>query len=77
MGTQGQPSQSDFYGVFTAWEEYWPNDEQITYHGTIEGAWDPDVSFGNNDFLVAWEEGQAYYPPYTWGFKQETSGIHV
>ncbi len=39
--------------------------------GTIEGAWDSDVSFGNGDFLVIWEEGQAYYPPYTWGFKQE------
>ena len=70
-GNPAATDQSDFYGVFTAWEEYWPNDEQITYHGTIEGAWDPDVSFGNNDFLVAWEEGQAYYPPYTWGYKQE------
>ena len=36
-----------------------------------EGTWDPDVAYGNNEFLIAWEEGQPYYPPYTWGFKQE------
>jgi hypothetical protein len=70
-GNPAATSQSDFYGVFTVWDEYWPNDEQISYHGTVEGAWDADVSFGNGDFLVCWEEGQAYYPPYTWGFKQE------
>jgi hypothetical protein len=64
-------SQSDFYGVFTVWEEHWPNDEQISYHGNIEGAWDSDVCFGNGEFLVVWEEGQYWYPPYTWGFKQE------
>ena len=70
-GNPAATSLSDFYGVFTVWEEFWPNDEQISYHGNIEGAWDADASFGNNDFLVIWEEGQAYYPPYTFGFKQE------
>jgi len=70
-GNPSVASQSDFYGVFTDWEELWPNDEQITYHLNNEGAWDPDVSFGDGEFLVAWEEGQAWYPPYTWGFKQE------
>jgi hypothetical protein len=70
-GNPAATSQSDFYSVFTDWQEHWPNDEQITYHGDTEGAWDPDVSYGNNLFLVAWEEGQPWYPPYTWGFKQE------
>ncbi len=70
-GNPAATSQSDFYGVFTDWQEFWPNDEQITYKGTIEGAWDADVSFGNNAFMVAWEEGQGYFPPYTWGYKQE------
>jgi hypothetical protein len=70
-GNPAATSQSNFYGVFTVWEEYWPNDEQISYHGNNEGAWDSDVSFGNNDFLVCWEEGQPYYPPYTFGFKQQ------
>jgi hypothetical protein len=70
-GNPSATSQSDFYSVFTDWQEFWPNDEQITYHSNNEGAWDPDVAYGNGDFLVAWEEGQAWYPPYTWGFKQE------
>jgi hypothetical protein len=64
-------SQSNYYNVFTNWDELWPNDEQITYHGNNEGGWDPDTCFGNGEFLVAWEEGQPWYPPYTWGFKQE------
>ncbi|MCX6667768.1 MAG: DUF2341 domain-containing protein [Euryarchaeota archaeon] len=70
-GNPSATSQSDFYSVFTDWEEFWPNDEQITYHSNNEGAWDPDVAYGNGEFLVAWEEGQAWWPPYTWGFKQE------
>ncbi len=70
-GNPPATSQSDFYSVFTDWEENWPNDEQITYHSNNEGAWDPDVAYGNNEFLVAWEEGQYWYPPYTWGFKQQ------
>ena len=64
-------SQSNFYGVFTVWEEHWPNDEQLSYHANVEGAWDADVCFGNGEFLVIWEEGQYWLPPYTWGFKQE------
>lgn len=64
-------SQSDFYSVFTVWDEHWPNDEQISYHANNEGAWDSEVCFGNGEFLVLWEEGQPWYPPYTWGFKQE------
>ena len=70
-GNTAATSQSNFYNVFTDWDEQWPNDEQISYHGNVEGAWDSDVSFGNGEFLVVWEEGQPYYPPYTWGFKQE------
>jgi len=70
----GNPSAndlSDFYSVFSDWDEEWANDEQITYHLDNEGAWDPDTCYGNDEFIVAWEEGQAYFPPYTWGFKQE------
>jgi len=70
-GNPSATSLSDFYSVFSDWEEEWANDEQITYHANVEGAWDPDVCYGNGEFLVAWEEGQAYWPPYTWGFKQE------
>ncbi|MBE3122618.1 MAG: DUF2341 domain-containing protein [Thermoplasmata archaeon] len=70
-GNPSATSQSDFYGVFTDWEEHWPNDEQISYHSNNEGAWDADVAYGGGEFLVAWEEGQPWWPPYTWGFKQE------
>jgi hypothetical protein len=73
----GNPSasdESDFYAVFTSWQEKWANDEQITYHLPKEGAWDPDVTYGDNHFLVTWEEGQAPNPPYTWLFEQEIRG---
>jgi hypothetical protein len=70
-GNPSATNQSNFYNVFTVWDEQWPNDEQISFHSTVEGAWDSDVSFGNGNFLIVWEEGQPYYPPYTFGFKQE------
>lgn len=70
-GNPTAASQSNFYSVFTEWTEHWPNDEQLTYHADNEGGWDPDVCSGNNEFLVAWEEGQLWWIPYSWGFKQE------
>lgn len=73
-GNPSAESQSDYYSVFTTWQEVWPNDERVTYHSNDEGAWDPEVDFGASQFLVTWEEGQAFYPPYTWGYKQEIRG---
>ena len=70
-GNSGASGMSDFYDVFTEWEENWPNDERITDHLPKEGAWDPDVCYGDDEFLVAWEEGQYFIPPLTAGFKQE------
>ena len=72
-GNPDADSESDFGGVFSDWNEEWSDDEKITNHMSNEGAWDPDVCFNDddNEFIVAWEEGQAYYPPYQWGFKQE------
>ena len=70
-GNPGASEMSDFYDVFTDWEERWPNDERITEHLPKEGTWDPDVCFGNDEFLVIWEEGQYFIPPLTTGFKQE------
>jgi len=70
-GNPSATSQSNFYNVFTVWDEKWANDEQISYHGNNEGAWDSDVCFGNDEFLVLWEEGQPLWPPYTWGYRQE------
>jgi hypothetical protein len=56
-GNPSAQNQSDFYSVFTDWipQEY--NDFQISFHGSSAGAFDPDVEFGSNKFLVAWEQG--------------------
>ncbi|MCX6667770.1 MAG: DUF2341 domain-containing protein [Euryarchaeota archaeon] len=69
-GNPSATSQSNFDNVFS-WQVNWGDDEKITNHANNEGTWDPDVAYGNGEFLVAWEEGQAWWPPYTWGFKQE------
>ena len=73
----GNPSasdHSDFYGVFSEWEEEWANDEKLSIHVYTEGAWDPDVAYGDDRFLIVWEEGQALYPPYTFFYKQDIRG---
>jgi len=70
-GNSAASGMSDFYDVFSDWEEKWPNDERITEHLPKEGAWDPDVCYGDEEFLVLWEEGQYFIPPLTAGFKQE------
>ena len=70
-GNPTATSQSNYDSVFNQWEEQWANDEQLSYHSSSEGAWDSDVAAGTNNYLIAWEEGQAYFPPYTWQYKQE------
>ena len=71
-GNPSADSASDFGGIFSDWSAEWSDDEQITNHLDNEGTWDPDVCFdGSDEFIIAWEEGQMYYPPYQWGFKQE------
>ncbi len=69
-GNPSASSQSSYPGVFS-WSAFWADDEKTTLHADNEGTWDPDVAYGNNEFLIAWEEGQPYNPPYTFGFKQE------
>lgn len=73
-GKSGASSQSSFYSVFSEWEAEWPNDDKVSVHGNTEGAWDPDVCYGDNKFMVVWEEGEAPYPPYTLYFKQDIRG---
>ena len=71
----GYPSavnQSDLGGVFSDWNIKWADDNKVTNKYYTEGCWDPDVSYGNGEFLVAWEEGQPYWPIHgLLGFKQE------
>lgn len=73
-GKPGASSQSNFYSVFSEWEAEWANDDKISVHEYSEGAWDPDVCFGDNKFLVVWEEGEAPNPPYTLFYKQDIRG---
>jgi hypothetical protein len=73
-GNPDAESESDLYSIFTVddWEYRWANDEKMSWHYNYEGAWLPDVcSDGNDEFLIAWAEGQGYLPPYTFGYKQE------
>ena len=70
-GNSAAEDDSDFSGIFSDWDEEWSGDEKITLHSEHEGTWDPDVEYGGGEFLIAWEEGQAWYPPYTYGYKQE------
>ena len=63
-GNPDATSESDFYSVFTDWDEKWDLDYKISIHAYNEGTWDPDVSYGDYQdgrFLVAWEEG-TYWP---------------
>ncbi len=71
-GNSDASSESDIGGVFIEWDEQWSDDELITYKMDKEGCWDPDVSYGNGEFLVCWEEGQPYWALHgLLGFKQE------
>ncbi|HID25419.1 MAG TPA: DUF2341 domain-containing protein, partial [Thermoplasmata archaeon] len=55
-GDAGAMDESNFDMIFT-WDDRTDPDLMISYKNYLEGAWDPDVAFGNNKFLVAWEEG--------------------
>jgi hypothetical protein len=75
----GNPSasdQSDYWQVFdeNSWENYYTHDHQVTYHMESEGAWDPDVIWGDNTFFVCWEEGIPRYLPLGMIFKQQIRG---
>jgi len=54
----GNPSannQSSFSSIFS-WQDRTRPDTMVSFKATTEGAWDPDVIYGANRFLVTWEE---------------------
>ena len=55
-GDPTSTDESNFDMIFT-WDDRTNPDLMISYKNYKEGAWDPDVAFGGNRFLVAWEEG--------------------
>jgi len=42
--------------IFT-WSEITDEDLRLSWTMQTEGAWDPDVAYGNSKFIAAWEEG--------------------
>lgn len=75
-GNPTATDQSEYWAVFdeNSWQKYYVHDHQVTYHMAQEGAWDPDVTWGNNKFLVTWEEGIPQFIPYGMLFKQQIRG---
>jgi hypothetical protein len=54
----GKPSASDqssFSSIFS-WRDRTRPDTMVSFKSATEGAWDPDVIYGANRFLVTWEE---------------------
>jgi Domain of unknown function (DUF2341) len=54
----GNPSandQSSFSSIFS-WRDRTRPDTMVSFKAATEGAWDPDVIYGANRFLVTWEE---------------------
>jgi len=47
--------QSSFTSVFS-WRDRTRPDTMVSFKAATEGAWDPDVTYGANRFLVTWEE---------------------
>ena len=73
-GNPNATDASNFYAIFSDWEEMWAQDEQLSYHSDNEGAWDSDVEYGNDRFLVTWEEGTYPLLGYTLYYTQEIRG---
>ncbi|MBS3748957.1 MAG: DUF2341 domain-containing protein [Candidatus Thermoplasmatota archaeon] len=67
---------SDYWSVFdeNSWQNYYAHDHKISYHMENEGAWDPDVIWGDNKFFVTWEEGIPRYIPLGMIYKQQIRG---
>ena len=60
----GNPSVNDESDdtIFT-WGEITEEDLRISWTLQTEGAWDPDAAYGENKFIVVWEEGAGPGPP--------------
>ncbi len=54
-GNPAASDQSNFAAIFT-WQNRTQPDTMISFKSPNEGAWDPDVEYGGNRFLVTWEE---------------------
>ena len=76
-GNPAATGNGSYWSVFdeNSWNKYYLHDHQLTYHGEREGAWDPDVTWGDQAFLITWEEGVPSVPLYGMLFKQQIRGV--
>jgi len=77
----GKPSAQDegsYWAVFdeNSWQSEHVHDERVTNHWYKEGAWDPDVCYGDGKFLVTWEEGTGFVPLQGTIFQQQIRGCY-
>ena len=54
-GNPTASDQSSFSSIFS-WQDRTRPDTMVSFKAATEGAWDPDVIYGANRFLVTWEE---------------------
>ncbi|HUS99871.1 MAG TPA: DUF2341 domain-containing protein [Candidatus Thermoplasmatota archaeon] len=54
-GNPSATNQSSFPSIFS-WKDRTRPDTMVSFKAASEGAWDPDVIYGQNRFLVTWEE---------------------
>lgn len=69
--------EGDFWSVFdeNSWQKQYTHDHRVTYRGDNQGSWYPDVAWGDNKYLVVWEEGIPFFPlPSMLLFKQQIRG---
>ncbi|MEM0466255.1 MAG: DUF2341 domain-containing protein [Candidatus Thermoplasmatota archaeon] len=67
-GKPDATSTSNFNNVFSGWSKKWTNDIQISNQPSSQSAEDADVAYGNNRYLVCWDEGTTS-PPYYRGIE--------
>lgn len=75
-GNPDATDKSEYWSVFdeNSWQKHYAHDHKISYHMENEGAWDPDVVWGDNKFFVTWEEGIPRYLPLGMIYKQQIRG---
>jgi len=75
-GNPDATDESEYWSVFdeNSWQKYYAHDHKISYHMENEGAWDPDVSWGDDTFFVSWEEGTPRYLPFGMIYRQQIRG---
>ena len=75
-GNPTATDESEYWSVFdeNSWQKYYAHDHKVSYHMENEGAWDPDVCWGDDRFFVSWEEGTPRYLPLGMIYRQQIRG---